>query len=278
MSLPSPEPGCSRTRALQSLLWLLVVATVLGLGASRHAFAAASVEVIDTFPAGEQVTLARNQKFSLRLAYWADAPVGIWIQPYYRGQRVAAGTSPSVRHSGKGETIAWFFFMRPGEQVDEIRITAGDGAPGRTPVVATHRVHVIAGDASQSVGVAPAWVGELGERARAAQRQALEAQQRQPAGAWDMALFAGFMLAVVALGVVGFATPVWMLARWRGLWRAGAAAIVAVMAFVVLRIVFDVVRDPTSHNLWPFEILMAGALSVVACAILMLLRRVLIPK
>jgi hypothetical protein len=69
-----------------------------------------------------------------------------------------------------------------------------------------------------------------------------------------------------------------MLVRWRGLWRGAAATIVAVMAFVVLRIVFDVARDPTSHNLWPFEILMAGALSVVAASVLMLLRRMLIAK
>jgi hypothetical protein len=260
-------------------MWcLLVVAAMLGSGVSRHASAAASVEVVDTFPAGEQVTLARNQNFHLRLAYSTDAPVGIWIQPYYEGKRVAAGTSPSVRHSGSGETIAWFFFMQPGDQVDEIRITAGDGAPGRTPVVATHRVHVVAGSASQSAGTAPAWLSELSERARTAQQKTFEAQQGQPTSAFDMALFAGFMLAVLALGVGSFAAPVWMLVRWRGIWRAGAATIFAAMAFVVLRIVFDVVRDPTSHNLWPFEILLAGALSVVACVILMLLRRVLIPK
>ena len=32
------------------------------------------------------------------------------------------------------------------------------------------------------------------------------------------------------------------------------------MAFVA-RIVIGVAIDPTSHNLWPFEILMAGAMS-----------------
>jgi hypothetical protein len=29
---------------------------------------------------------------------------------------------------------------------------------------------------------------------------------------------------------------------------------VAALAFVVARIVVDTLRDPTSHNLWPFEI------------------------
>lgn len=32
------------------------------------------------------------------------------------------------------------------------------------------------------------------------------------------------------------------------------------MAFAALRIFVDTTRDPTSHNLWPFEILMWGAL------------------
>lgn len=40
--------------------------------------------------------------------------------------------------------------------------------------------------------------------------------------------------------------------RWRGGWRI-AAAPAMVMSFVVLRIVVDTARDPTSRNLWPFE-------------------------
>lgn len=45
------------------------------------------------------------------------------------------------------------------------------------------------------------------------------------------------------------------------------------MTFVVLRIMFGVARDPTSHNLWPFEILQAGALSVVVMAVLLVARK-----
>jgi hypothetical protein len=47
------------------------------------------------------------------------------------------------------------------------------------------------------------------------------------------------------------------------------------MAFVVLRIVVDVARDPTSHNLWPFEVLMWGAASVAIVGALALARRLL---
>src|SRR3546814_13076679 len=45
------------------------------------------------------------------------------------------------------------------------------------------------------------------------------------------------------------------------------------MAFVVLRIVVGVAIDPTSHNLWPFEILMAGGLASVLVLALWLVRK-----
>jgi hypothetical protein len=48
-----------------------------------------------------------------------------------------------------------------------------------------------------------------------------------------------------------------------------------VVAFVVLRIVIDTARDPTSHNLWPFEILMVGTGALLAIGVLKLLRRLL---
>ena len=45
------------------------------------------------------------------------------------------------------------------------------------------------------------------------------------------------------------------------------------MAFVVLRILIGTAVDPTSHNLWPFEIVMAGGISSVAMVVLMIARK-----
>jgi hypothetical protein len=42
------------------------------------------------------------------------------------------------------------------------------------------------------------------------------------------------------------------------------------MAFVILRIVVDGLRDPTSHNLFPFEILIWGSFSTGVMALLYL--------
>ncbi len=123
---------------LRCLIAPLMLALGLGVPAAGPAHAATSVRVIDTWPAGDPVTLAHSQNFYLRLAYTADEPVRIWISPYFRGEPVKAGTSPSLPHSGTGEALAWFFPMEPGVEVDEIRIRAGDGGTRNTPVLASY--------------------------------------------------------------------------------------------------------------------------------------------
>ena len=66
---------------------------------------------------------------------------------------------------------------------------------------------------------------------------------------------------MAALGLFGLLASAWDLRRSRGGWRIAAAAPVVMMALVVLRILVDAARDPTSHNLWPFEIVMWGGFS-----------------
>ena len=82
-----------------------------------------------------------------------------------------------------------------------------------------------------------------------------------------------FMIGVLVLGACGFVLPVRALRRWRGGWRIAAAVPAALMSLVVLRLISGVTRDPTSHNLWPFEILMVGLFSVVVMVVLTLLRK-----
>jgi hypothetical protein len=248
------------------------------LGLSGTARAAATVQVLDTFPSGRDITLARNQNFNLRVAYSTDTPSGIWITPYLRDEPVAAGTSPSATLSGSGETLAWFFLMRPGDEVDEIRIRAGNGGTSSTPVVAAYPVHLVGGTEVAQSAESPAWVTELGDRARVAQEQAIRARNAQPETAGGMAVVSGFMLTALAFGVLGFGAPVWMIRRWSGPWRLAAAVPAALMAFVVLRIVVGVTRDPTSHNLWPFEIVIASALCAGLCLALLISHRLLAPS
>ncbi len=111
---------------LQAITILLALAAWFEPIVSAHA--GTTVRVVETWPSGDNVTLGRNQNFYLHLAYDTDKPVGIWVAPYFHGKPVNVGTSPSQTYSGSGETFGWFFFMQPGDEVDEIRVTAGDGS------------------------------------------------------------------------------------------------------------------------------------------------------
>lgn len=255
---------------MRRLAWvLLALCACTGWGAGARA--ATTVEVLETFPPGDDVVLAKNQNYYLRLGYRTDAPVRIWARPYFRGRPADAGSNPSPRYEGSGEVLGWFFLMRPGTEVDEIRITAGDGGVRTTPQVASLRVHVAGGSGAASAPE-PAWVARLQAQADEASRSQ-EASSGHEAGPGGMLLLGGFMLAMLAAGLVGFAAPAWGLWRWRGGWRIAAAVPAAVMAFVVLRIAAGTAIDPTSHNLWPFEVLQAGALSLLVMLALWIARK-----
>lgn len=253
--------------------YALLLALSFALATVSAADAAFTVRVLDTWPAGDRVELASNRNFHFRLAYTSDEPVGIWIAAYFRGKQVRAGTSPSPRYSGSGETIAWFFLSEPGVEVDEIRIRAGNGGVNTTPVVATHRVHVVSGGSASGGDTPPPWVTELRERSRAAASEQAQAETDAPTNFMDMLLFAGLMVALPCVPILGFLAPILAYRRWRGGWRIAAAVPGIMMAFVVLRIAVGVAIDPTSHNLWPFETLMAGAVSVGAIVMLVVLRK-----
>lgn len=94
-----------------------------------------------------------------------------------------------------------------------------------------------------------------------------------PTSASDTVLFSGFMLFALLLLVGGLSAPVWAMWKWHGGWRLAAAIPAAVMGFVVLRIIVGTSHDPTSHNLWPFEILSSGIVTLGMLATLVVARR-----
>lgn len=242
--------------------------------AIQPAHAETHVELLGTWPAGDTVTLHRNQNFYMHFGYRSDQPVQIWVQPYFEGKQVNAGSNPSRTYlAGSGEALGWFFLSDPGTQVDEVKVTAGDGSYDRTPVVATFPVAVTGDDAPAESAAQPAWLTSLSAADQAARRADYEKAVSTPPSAGDVALFSGFMLAMFTLGLIGFAGPAWGLWRWRGGWRVAALLPAAIMAFVVLRLFIDTARDPTSHNLWPFEILMWGGFSCLWMLVVVLVRK-----
>ena len=230
------------------------------------------VQVVETDPAGETITLGRNETLWLRMAFVTDEPLSIWARPFFRGKEVPIMTHASIRHSGSGYALGWFASDKPYE-VDEIRILTGGGSPYKEAQVGSYRVRVVGTGAPAAARPKPSWAEELGREEEAVRRAEMEKRMSEPTSAGDTAFFTGFMLAVVALFFASFAWTAWALWKWRGRWRIAAALPAAVMAFVVLRIVFGVMADPTSHNLWPFEILMFGFGSVAFMAVLAAAKR-----
>ena len=80
----------------------------------------------------------------------------------------------------------------------------------------------------------------------------------------------GVLLTVFVL-ILGIGLAVFgarALVRWRGGWRWAALVPLLLVLGVVLRIVVETRADPTSHNLWPFEVL---GVVVISSAVLGLL-------
>lgn len=99
------------------------------------------------------------------------------------------------------------------------------------------------------------------------------ASTSQASGGAAPVLLGGFMVAVAALGIAGLAAPVWAMLRWEGGWRLAAGAPLGLLGFVILRIALETSVDPTSHNLWPFEILMASFASLGIIVLFAVIRR-----
>jgi hypothetical protein len=245
---------------------------IVSLCACGSAAAAAHVSVAATDP-GAVATLGRDEPFYVRVQFTADEPVSIWVRPYLAGKPVPrVKSNASTRHSGEGYALGWFS-LDDASEVDEIRIVLGGGNPYREWVGSTYPVSLAGTGASAPARERAAWVGELSHDEAAAQRQAYEKRMSEPATQSDAAFMSGFMLVTLALLLGGLAAPGWALWRWRGGWRMAAAVPFAVMAFVVLRIVVGTSIDPTSHNLWPFEILMWGVVSLLLLGAIALVRR-----
>jgi hypothetical protein len=201
-----------------SALVLIAFALTAFAGGAR---AGTEVRVLATHPAGDSATLGKNQTFYLRLGYTTDDPVKIWARPFFQGREVAAGSNPSRTCTGSGEALGWFFFMAPGERVDEIRISAGDGSNAGTQLVATHRVRITGSDRPAASTSEPGWLAALRQEDKRLQREEFEKRMNTPPGAGDTLIFGGFMLAVAALGIAGIAAPLWAT---RGLAGGGDSA------------------------------------------------------
>jgi hypothetical protein len=259
----------SITRRILGLLPL----AALSVAASPAAHASSTARILETQPSS-QATLGHQESFWVRIEYDTDEAISLWARPYRNGIQIRKTmTNASLSYTGVGEALGWFALTGPGE-VDEVRIFAGGGKPFREWELARQPVQLRWTEATPSEQARAPWVTDLLATEQARYREDARRRASEPVSAADVTLFSGFMLAVVALFVAGLAVPLWSVWKWRGAWRIAAAVPATVMVFVVLRIIVDTARDPTSHNLWPFEILQFAFVALVIVGALKLARRV----
>lgn len=228
---------------------------------------------IEAMHPSADATLGRNGTFHVLIAYHSDEPISLWARPFRNSREVTqAMSNASGRHEGTGQALGWFALTEPG-YVDEIRIRAGGGDPYREWELARAAVALRWTGADIPDEATPRWVKELQAAEDARMRAEARRRANEPVSGGDVAFMSGFMLFMFALGIAGVVVPMWSAWKWQGGWRIAALVPAGVVGFVVARIVFDTTIDPTSHNLWPFEIIIFGGGALAAIGMLRLARR-----
>jgi hypothetical protein len=82
------------------------------------------------------------------------------------------------------------------------------------------------------------------------------------------------VLLFVSAPFVIIGVQLWAAIAWRGVWRWLAAAPLLILAAHFLLIMAQVSIDPTSHNLWPFELAMTAVVGLPVVGVLWLVRLV----
>jgi hypothetical protein len=239
--------------------------------------AAPAVTVLATHPDSD-ATLHSSEAFYIQYKIESTVPVGVRPEGYYRGKPLPLANSGERQLPAGGGTDAAFIFMFPKQpvQMDELRLVVTEAGKRQPMASFSVPVNLSWGTAPATAArTVPGWVSEWSARRnREAKSQIDTRMQRADAASTPLTvvLMAGLGLLVLALMVGGFVLPIIAFLNWEGGWRVGALVPVPILGFVVLRVLIDGAADPTSHNLWPFEILLWGVPSVLYLGVLWLLR------
>ncbi len=226
-------------------------------------------------------TLHDGQYVYVRIRYQSSVPVRVGAEPYYAGQRAkGARIDGDVgMPAGPGETISWFTFKGIG-RVDAVRLFAIPAGGSRisqdVPVSFTWDGQPATGDTRAT----SAWVGPLltqHKQRRQAAFAEMETRFDNSTGIGGLGVAAiGMVFGVVALTalIACIVWPLWGTVRWQWPWRAAAALPLAVIALWAAKDVYDLSVDRTSHNLLPFEFVIAACGIVPYMLVVTLVRHV----
>lgn len=257
---------------------ILATALALAAGAQTAAPPLATFQMVEMDPPSP-ATLHNNDHVYVRVQYEATAPLRVEMQLFDHGARATKQHTNGevLLQPGEGETMAWFAFPGSGS-VDSIRLSAR--VNDRTIVANTDLTVNYVWDGQPSTGENRApWVEPLLAQDKQRQ-QAAFAQMEQQIGSGGyggaFGMLAVSLFGIVALGalVAGFGWPVWGVIRWAGAWRAAAAVPLVAIVMWGLKDAYDLMIDRTSHNLLPFEFVIAAFVIVPYMVVVTLVRHV----
>lgn len=230
---------------------------------------AATVQLLETHPP-QPATLANGHTLNLRIHVESQTAQDVHIvEVRSRGTKVSWYATSGIESvpAGGGETVL-FTFLQPKEcdvRVDEIVVKTTDAGAGATPPDPAGETHVLPVDATWTVATgadtaeSPAWVTE--HRAQANARRAAARAAEPPPNLFSHLLFFAGSLLFVALVIAAYWLPIRWIRHWEGGWRLAAAACLVPITLSIVNITLGLISDPTSHNLFPFEIAIAGAIA-----------------
>lgn len=80
------------------------------------------------------------------------------------------------------------------------------------------------------------------------------------------------LIIVISIAVVVLGPQIWAIRVWQGMWRWLAAAPLILVGADLVLILASTAIDPTSHNLWPLELLFIAAVGLPVVGLLWLVR------
>lgn len=256
-----------------------IVLLVEGVAFAQEAVApeTPALTVLATHPDTEAM-LRSAEAFYIQYKIQSTVPVGVRPEGYYRGKPLPLANSGERKLPAGGGTDVAFVFLFPKQpvQMDELRLVITEAGRRRPIAAVSVPVHLAwSASAAPSTRSTPDWVREWNAKRDHESKAQVDAQPMRadsPSTTATVVLMAGLGLIVLALAVGGLVLPIIAFLKWEGGWRWLALAPAPLLGFVILRIVIDGRVDPTSHNLWPFEILIWGVPSVLYLGLLWFLR------